>query len=179
MGLIRIIVVLVVLSLICIVAPKLVDDVINAKPDVSNSESVHKPLSAGDSFDMTLGEWKQALSPELYKVARCGGTEAPFSGKYNDFFDEGKYYCYVCANLLFSSETKLKSKSGWPAFSAPASKDSVIECEEGGSVRFSLKCAKCQSHIGFLSTDDPEKKAEARYIVNSISLHFIPSKKTE
>lgn len=181
MGIIRIIVVLAVISLVCIIAPKFVDGDIDDDSDRSGSEKTRGPLLAGDSFDMTLGEWKRVLSPELYKVARCGSTEAPFSGKYNKFFDKGQYYCFVCANMLFRSEAKLDSKSGWPAFKSPITKESVIEydVEKDGVSRTGVRCAKCNSHIGFICPGDTKQKQGQTYTINSISLRFIPTKNVE
>ena len=35
-----------------------------------------------DRINRSSDEWKQSLSPEQYQVARCGGTERAFTGKY-------------------------------------------------------------------------------------------------
>ena len=39
--------------------------------------------------EKTKEEWKKTLSPLQYKVMRQCGTEAPFTGKYNDFYEKG------------------------------------------------------------------------------------------
>lgn len=60
------------------------------------------------------------LSPDLKKVAREGGTEAPFSGKYRKSKEKGMYKCAICGTELFSSDTKFDSGTGWPSFTEPA-----------------------------------------------------------
>ncbi len=44
----------------------------------------------------TEQEWRALLTPEQFRVMRECGTEPPFSGKYNDFFKKGMYYCAGC-----------------------------------------------------------------------------------
>lgn len=56
------------------------------------------------------------LTPLQYHVTQEAGTERPFTGKYNKFYEKGTYICVVCSQELFSSETKYDSGCGWPAF---------------------------------------------------------------
>jgi peptide-methionine (R)-S-oxide reductase len=58
---------------------------------------------------------KDSLTPELRRIAREGGTEAPFSGKYWNSHESGMYHCAVCGTELFSSDTKFDSGTGWPS----------------------------------------------------------------
>ena len=58
-------------------------------------------------------------NPELYKVARGGGTEPAFTGEYVHTKEDGMYHCAVCGTPLFSSETKFDSGTGWPSFTQP------------------------------------------------------------
>ena len=69
--------------------------------------------------EKTNKEWKEVLTPEQYYVMRKSGTEKPFSGKYNDHYEKGIYYCAGCNTPLFSSETKYDHGTGWPSFTAP------------------------------------------------------------
>ena len=75
-------------------------------------------------------QWKEKLTPEQYRVLREKGTEAPGSGKYVDFYEDGEYHCAACGQALFSSGTKYESSMpgliGWPAFSEAASKGESI-----------------------------------------------------
>ncbi len=53
------------------------------------------------------------LAPDLYAVAREGGTETPFTGKYVQSHERGMFRCAVCGVELFSSDTKFDSETGW------------------------------------------------------------------
>jgi methionine-R-sulfoxide reductase len=64
-------------------------------------------------------DFKKKLTPEQYKIMREQGTEAPFSGKYIDNHEKGVYKCAACGTMLFSSDTKFDSGTGWPSFTQP------------------------------------------------------------
>ncbi len=112
--------------------------------------------------------------PLLYKVAKEGGTEAPFTGKYVDEKSDGMYHCAVCDAPLFSSDTKFDSKTGWPSFTDPALKDSVTLHEDAtyGMRRTEVRCKTCGAHLGHVFPDGPEKNGKTcdRYCINSVSL---------
>ncbi|XP_076163916.1 methionine sulfoxide reductase SelR isoform X3 [Ptiloglossa arizonensis] len=61
-------------------------------------------------------EIKKRLTPLQWHVTQEKGTERPFSGCYNKFYEKGTYTCIVCDQELFSSDTKYDSGCGWPAF---------------------------------------------------------------
>ena len=69
-----------------------------------------------DSIKKTNEEWKKQLTPEQYRVLREKGTERPFSGEYDKFFEAGTYVCAACGNELFFSEHKFDAGCGWPSF---------------------------------------------------------------
>ncbi len=118
-------------------------------------------------------EWAKELSPEQYKVLRQCGTEPPFTGKYYKNKKKGEYYCAACGALLFTSDTKYDSGSGWPSFYAAAKKENILEVEDNslGMHRIEIKCAVCGSHLGHLFNDGPNPTG-LRYCVNSLSLDF-------
>ena len=81
----------------------------------------------GAIFIMAQSEKQEynELTPEEERVIIYKGTEAPFTGKYNDFKSQGIYRCVCCGNELFSSETKFNSGSGWPSFWAPIAEQNI------------------------------------------------------
>ncbi len=56
------------------------------------------------------------LSAEERFVIERKGTEAPFSGEYDDFFEEGVFTCRRCNAELYRSGDKFDAHCGWPAF---------------------------------------------------------------
>ena len=117
---------------------------------------------------MRTDEEIKQLDPELYKVAREGGTEAPFTGKYVDEHMQGMYKCAICGNELFSSETKFESGTGWPSFTEPNNLEN-IELKEDDN-RTEVTCKKCGAHLGHVFDDGPVEKGGKRYCINSVCL---------
>ena len=120
----------------------------------------------------TESEWKKKLTSEQYHILREKGTEMPFTGKYDTFFDKGKYKCAACGNVLFTSETKFDSGCGWPAFFA-ANEKSIVTKEDNafGMRRIEVMCKKCGGHLGHVFDDGPEPTGK-RYCINSLALDF-------
>ena len=118
-------------------------------------------------------EWKKELSPEVFHIMREKGTENPFTGKYYKNKEKGTYLCAACGNLLFSSETKFESGSGWPSFYAPLEKGSIEtgSDESHGMVRTEVHCSRCGGHLGHMFNDGPPPTG-LRYCINSASLDF-------
>ncbi|HEY32017.1 MAG TPA: peptide-methionine (R)-S-oxide reductase MsrB [Dehalococcoidia bacterium] len=123
-------------------------------------------------------EWRRQLTPEQYEVARRGGTEPAFSGKYYNFKGRGGYYCVCCGNQLFSSEAKYDSGTGWPSFRSPISEESVETAPDNslGMTRTEVRCARCGAHLGHVFDDGPLPEGR-RYCMNSLALDFSEEEK--
>ena len=125
---------------------------------------------------MTDAEWREKLTPEQYQVLREGGTERAFTGKYDKNKAAGEYRCAGCGQVLFASDAKYDSGSGWPSFTAPAEGGAVEEHRDvsHGMVRTEVRCANCAGHLGHVFPDGPRDAGGLRYCINSASLDFEP-----
>ena len=119
------------------------------------------------------------LTKEQYEITQLAMTEAPYSGKYDDFFEDGVYVDVVDGEVLFSSEDKFDSGCGWPAFSKAISEDAITQNRDfsHGTTRIEVRSAKANSHLGHLFHDGPG--GSKRYCINSAALKFIPKDEVE
>jgi peptide-methionine (R)-S-oxide reductase len=123
--------------------------------------------------NVTDAEWKKTLPADVYHVARQKGTERPFTSPFETSKEIGTYYCAVCGNPLFKSDTKFESGCGWPSFYEPIGKTSIIYAPDSshGMDRTEVMCGRCHSHLGHVFNDGPPP-THLRFCINGVVLDF-------
>ncbi len=114
------------------------------------------------------------LSPEESFVIENKGTEMPFTGEYDDFYETGVYVCRRCESELYKSENKFDAGCGWPAFDQEI-RGSVTRVPDSDGVRVEIICSNCKGHLGHVFTGEMFTESNNRHCVNSLSMKFLKS----
>ena len=130
---------------------------------------------------MDKEELKKKLTPEEYAVTQENATERPFTGIYDDFYEQVIYVDVVSGEALFASTDKYDAGCGWPAFSKPIEKLGVKEKADfsHGMHRVEVRSKEANSHLGHVFSDGPQALGGLRYCINSAALKFIPKAEME
>ena len=120
------------------------------------------------------------LTDEEREILANKGTEAPFSGEYNNHFEKGYFVCRACNNKLYESKTKFDSGCGWPSFDDEIP-GAIVRYEDNslGRQRTEICCSKCDGHLGHVFHGEKITPKDTRHCVNSLSIRFIASSSSE
>ena len=129
---------------------------------------------AEQTFEITKSdaEWRQALTPEQYRVLREHGTERAGTSPLDKEHSPGTFLCAGCELALFSSDTKFDSRTGWPSFYAPLDNAVGTTSDQGFfMVHTEVHCRRCGGHLGHVFDDGPQPTG-LRYCMNGAALKF-------
>lgn len=126
-------------------------------------------------------ELKAKLTEAQYKVTQGSDTEAAFSNKYWDSFEDGIYIDVATGEPLFSSKDKYDSQCGWPSFTQPIIPEVVTEHKDKSfnMVRIEVRSRAGDSHLGHVFDDGPKDRGGLRYCINSAAIDFVPLEEME
>ncbi len=114
-----------------------------------------------------------SLTPEEARVIETKGTERPFSGEYDAFFEDGVYICRRCNTPLFSAKAKYDAACGWPAFDDTFPGAVTETPEPAWDGRTEITCTHCKAHLGHVFRGEKLTEKDTRHCVNSLSIRFI------
>ena len=124
---------------------------------MADSLAVKQTAGEKKAGGMTFNE----LTREEAYVIEQKGTERPFSGKYDKFYEDGTYTCKRCGTALYTSTSKFKSGCGWPSFDDSVA-DAVKRVPDADGRRTEIVCAACDGHLGHVFLGEGfTKKASA------------------
>ncbi len=116
------------------------------------------------------------LTPQERRIIEFKGTEYPFTGEYDDFYEEGTYICRRCNAELYRSSDKFDAHCGWPAFDQEIP-GAVIRLPDPDGYRTEIECASCGGHLGHVFVGEFLTPTNTRHCVNSLSMRFVPREK--
>ena len=124
--------------------------------------------------EKTDAEWRAQLTADQYRITRTRGTERAFSSEMCSLFEPGLYACVCCGTLLFDSDEKFESGTGWPSFTQPIEPwvISYLADDSYGMRRIETVCNVCDAHLGHVFPDGP-RPSGLRYCINALALQKV------
>lgn len=113
------------------------------------------------------------LTPAEQRVIEQKGTEPPFTGEYENFFQKGMFVCRRCNQPLYSSAAKFHSGCGWPSFDDTLA-GAVKRVPDVDGHRTEIVCGNCGGHLGHVFEGEGFTAKNIRHCVNSLSIRFVP-----
>ena len=118
-------------------------------------------------------KYKELTAAERHVIEEKG-TERPFTGEYDDFYQPGTYVCRRCNAELYRSEDKFDAHCGWPAFDDEV-RGAVRRLPDPDGMRIEIECANCGAHVGHVFEGERLTEKNTRHCVNSLSMRFVPA----
>ena len=131
----------------------------------------------GCQYSKNMGQdYFKDLTEAEKRIIVDKGTEAPFTGKYNDFYEPGVFVCRACEQPLYESSDKFNSGCGWPSFDKvkEGSVNRLIDISLGHQ-RIEIVCSNCEGHLGHVFEGENLTPENTRHCVNSLSIRFLPN----
>ena len=123
---------------------------------------------------MTNQNYNQLNDEEKY-IIEYKGTERPFTGEYDNFYEDRSYSCRKCNAELYRSIDKFDAHWGWQAFDKDVD-GAVKHLPDPDGHRIEVECANCGGHLGHVFMGEGFTPTNARHCINSISMKFVPAK---
>ena len=117
---------------------------------------------------MTNQSYNPLTAEEKY-IIEHKGTERPFTGEYDDFYESGSYICRKCNAELYRSADKFDAHCGWPAFDKEVP-GAVKHLPDSDGHRTEVECANCGGHLELPGRGEPCKTLGCTYCEAVITL---------